>query len=200
MKVNRAMLSAQGRPHSVDPAALPLPATSVTSMERRSPTRRASRGDKHRMSPAVVVKIVQVCDLLLLLFSGLPAKTMLALLGLRSGGSLFFATVTASFVAAAFLSRADAYVLSSLCSLRKQLKLLPLPLLAGAGSMIACLFFLRDDGFVFRAWPFLWLFSSAILLIASRWYLSRLLNRWSRASGWRAGSQSLARASLAVSH
>ena len=103
------------------------------------------------------------------------------LLGLRSGGSLFLATVTASFVAAAFLSRADAYLLSSLCSLGKQLKLLPMPLLAGAGSMIACLFFLRDDGPVFREWPFLWLFSSAILLIASRWYLSRLLNRWSRA-------------------
>jgi Undecaprenyl-phosphate glucose phosphotransferase len=132
------------------------------------------------MSPAVIVNIVQVCDLLLLLFSGLAAKAMLMpLLGLRSGGSVFFATVTASFVSAAFLSRADTYLLSSLCSLSKQLKLLPLPLLAGAGSMIAYLFFLRDDGPVFRAWPFLWLFSSAILLLASRWYLSHLLNQWS---------------------
>jgi FlaA1/EpsC-like NDP-sugar epimerase len=181
MKLNRAMLSAQGKPQSVDPAALLSPATSVTSMERRSPARRASRGNKHRMSPAVIVNIVQVCDLLLLLFSGLLAKTMLMLLGLQSGRSLFLATVTASFVSAAFLSRADAYVLSSLCSLGKQLKLLPLPLLAGAGSMIACLFFLRDDGPVFRTWPFLWLFSSAILLIASRWYLSHLLSQWSRA-------------------
>ena len=49
------------------------------------------------MSPAVIVNIVQVCDLLLLLFSGLAAKAMLMpLLGLRSGGSLFLATVTAS--------------------------------------------------------------------------------------------------------
>jgi polysaccharide biosynthesis protein PslA len=175
------MLSVQGSPQSVDPAALPSPATSVTSMERRSPARRASRGDKHRMSPAVIVNIVQVCDLLLLLFSGLLARTMLVSLGLQFGRSLFLATVTASLVSAAFLSRADAYVLSSLCSLSKQLKLLPLPLLAGAVSMIACLFFLRDDGPVFRAWPFLWLFSSTILLIASRWYLSHLLNQWSRA-------------------
>src|ERR1700736_478760 len=65
MKVNRAMLSAQGRPQSVDPAALPLPATSVTSMERRSPARRASRGNKHRMSPAVVVNFGKVCALFL---------------------------------------------------------------------------------------------------------------------------------------
>jgi Undecaprenyl-phosphate glucose phosphotransferase len=132
------------------------------------------------MSPSVVVNIVQVFDLLLLLFSGFAARTMLMpLQGLRSGGSLFFATVTASLVSAAFLSRADAYLLISLCSLGKQLKLLPMALLAGAGSMIVCLFFLRDDGPAFREWPFLWLFSSAILLIASRCYLSHLLNRWS---------------------
>jgi Undecaprenyl-phosphate glucose phosphotransferase len=132
------------------------------------------------MSPTVIVNIVQAFDLLLLLFGGLAAKTMLMpLLGLRSGGSLFFATVTASLVSAAFLSRADAYLLTSLCSLGKQLKLLPISLLAGAGSMIVCLFFLRDDGPVFREWPFLWLFSSAVLLIASRCYLSHLLNRWS---------------------
>jgi polysaccharide biosynthesis protein PslA len=175
------MLPAQGKPKSTDPAPLPSPAPSVTSMERRSPARRASRGDKYRMSPAVIVNLVQVCDLLLLLFSGLPARAMFMSLGFYAGGSLLLATVAASFVSAAFLSRADAYRLSSLCSLGKELKLLPLPLLAGAGSMIACLFFLRDDSPAFRAWPFLWLFSTAILLIASRWYLSRLLNRWSSA-------------------
>lgn len=174
------MLSAQQKARFIDPAALPSPDTSVTSMERRSPARRGSRGDKYRMSPSVIVNIVQAFDLLLLLFGGLAAKTMLMpLLGLRSGGSLFFATVTASLVSAAFLSRADAYLLTSLCSLGKQLKLLPISLLAGAGSMIVCLFFLRDDGPVFREWPFLWLFSSAVLLIASRCYLSHLLNRWS---------------------
>jgi hypothetical protein len=175
------MLFAHGRPQSFDPAVLPSPAKSVTSMERRSPARSGSRGNKYRMSPAVIVNIVQVCDLLLLLFSGLLAETMLPLFGLHSGGSLFVATATASFVTAAFLSRADTYLLSSLCSQGEQLKLLPMPLLAGAGSMIACLFFLRNDGPVFRAWPFLWLFSSAILLIASRRYLSHLLNRWSSA-------------------
>jgi polysaccharide biosynthesis protein PslA len=186
MKVDRAMLSARGNSQSLDPQGVPSPASSVTSMERRSPARKGSRGNRYRMSPAVVGNIVQSCDLLLLLFSGLSAKAMLLLLGLRFSGSLFssslfFATLTASFVSAAFLSRADTYLLSSLCSLAKQLKLLPMPLLAGAGSMIACLFFLRDDGSVFRAWPFLWLLSSAVLLAASRWYLSTLLNRWSRA-------------------
>jgi Undecaprenyl-phosphate glucose phosphotransferase len=181
MKVNRATLSVQGKPKSIDPPALPSTATSVTSMERRSPVRRASRGDKHRMSPAVIVNIVQVCDLVLLLCSGVVAGTMLRLLGLPSGRSLFLAAVTASAVSAAFLSRADAYLLSSLCSLGKQLRLLPLPLLAGAGSMIACLFFLGDDGPVFRTWPFLWLFASFILFMASRWCLSQLLSRWSRA-------------------
>jgi Undecaprenyl-phosphate glucose phosphotransferase len=175
------MLPAQGKPKSMESAPLASPTPSVTSMERRSPARRASRGDKYRMSPAVIVNIVQVCDLLLLLLSGLPARAMLMSLGFYAGGSLLLATVTASFVSAAFLSRADAYRLSSLCSLGKELKLLPLPLLAGAGSMIACLFFLRDDSPVFRSWPFLWLFSTTILLIASRWYLSRLLNRWSSA-------------------
>src|SRR6202020_2037998 len=159
----------QGNPKSIDPPALPSTATSVTSMERRSAVRRASRGNKHRMSPAVIVNIVRVCDLLLLLCGGVVAKTMLMLLGLPSGQSLFLATVTASAVSAAFLSCADAYLLSSLCSLGKQLKLLPLPLLAGAGSMIACLFFLGDDGPVCRTWPFLWLFANAILLMASRW-------------------------------
>jgi Undecaprenyl-phosphate glucose phosphotransferase len=181
MKIDRAVLSAQGNPEPIDRAALPSPAKSVTSMERRSPARSGSRGNKYRMSPAVIANIVQVCDLFLLVFGGLAARAMLPLLGLVSGGSLFVATVTASLVSAAFLSHAETYQLSSLCSLTKQLKLLPTPLVAGAGSMIACLFFLRDDGSVFRAWPFLWLFSSSILLIASRRYLSHLLNRWSRA-------------------
>src|ERR1700730_6795357 len=65
MKVHRAILSAQGKPQSIDPVTSPLPAKSVTSMERRSPARRGSRGNKYRMSPAVIVNIVQVCDLLL---------------------------------------------------------------------------------------------------------------------------------------
>ncbi len=181
MKVDRAMPSAPGKPQPVEPPASPSPAKSVTSMERRSPARKASRGNKYRMSPAVIVNIVQVCDLALLLISGLLAKAMLPLLGLHPAGSLFVATATASFVSAAFLSRGDTYLLSSLCSQSKQLKLFVMPLLAGAASMIACLFFLRNDGPVFRAWPLLWLFSSAILLTASRWYLSNLLNGWSRA-------------------
>jgi Undecaprenyl-phosphate glucose phosphotransferase len=131
------------------------------------------------MSPSVIVNIVQVSDVLLLLFSGWLAKRMLpGLGGLRSDGSLVLAAATASFVAAGFLSQAGTYLLGSLGSLGKQLKLLPMPLLAGGGSMIVCLFLTRDDGMVYRQWPFLWLLSSAALLVASRCYLSRLLHGW----------------------
>ena len=132
-----------------------------------------------RMSPSVIVNIVQASDLLLLLFCGLLTSSMLAPPhALRPDGSLFFATITGSLVAGAFFSRAGAYLLPSLCSLGKQLKLMPIPLLAGVGSMIVCLFLTRDDGLVPRRWPFLWLFLSATLLVASRCYLSRLLHRW----------------------
>ncbi len=162
MKVTFPKAAAQRQSEFADPAIPSSPATSVPSMERRSPARRGSRGDKHRMSPSVIVNIVQASDLLLLLFCGLLGTSVMTLRGLHSDGSLFLATATASFVAAVFLSRADAYLLSSLRSLGKQLKLLPMPLLAGAGSMIVCLFLMRDDGLVFREWPFLWLFSSAV--------------------------------------
>jgi Undecaprenyl-phosphate glucose phosphotransferase len=132
------------------------------------------------MSPSVIVNIVQASDLLLLLFCGLLSTSVLTPLhGLRFDGSLFLITATASFVTAAFLARAHAYLLSSLCLLGKQLKLLPVPLLAGCASMIVCLFLIRDDNLSFREWPFLWLVSSAVLLVAWRCYLSRQLNSWS---------------------
>ena len=44
--------------------------------------------------------------------------------------------------------------------------------------MIVCLFLLRDDNLLFREWPFLWLLLSAVLLTASRCYVSRLLRGW----------------------
>ena len=62
--------------------------------------------------------------------------------------------------------------------LGKPLQILPLPLLAGGCSMIVCLFLMRDDSLVYREWPFLWLLLSAVLLTASRCYLSRLLRAW----------------------
>ena len=132
------------------------------------------------MSPSVIVNIVQASDFLLLLLCGLLGSSVLTPLhGLRFDGGLFLSTATASFVTAAFLARAHAYSLSTLCSLGKQLKLLAVPLFAGCGSMIVCLFLMRDDSLFFREWPFLWLFSSAILLVAWRCYLSRLLHGWS---------------------
>jgi polysaccharide biosynthesis protein PslA len=179
MKVDIAVVSAPQTAERVDSAVQHPPGTFPAAMERRSPARVGSRGDKHRISPSVVVNIVQVTDSLLLLMCGLLARFMLPPLGgLRSDGSLFLATVSAAFVVAVFLSSADAYLLISLRSLGQQLKLLPIPLLAGGGSMMVCLFLMRDEGLIFREWPFLWLFLSAATLIVSRSYLSRLLRRW----------------------
>ena len=151
----------------------------ATSIERRSPARLGSRGDKHRISPAVIVRIVQASDLLLLLFSGLLARsTLTPLHWLRSDGALFLATFVGSVVATVFLSRAGAYQLRSLCPLSKPLPILPLPLLIGGGSMIVCLFLMHDGSLAFREWPFVLVILSAVLLAASRGYLSRLLRRW----------------------
>jgi Undecaprenyl-phosphate glucose phosphotransferase len=175
MKENYATGSSLQKTASLDPLAL----VSSNSRERRSPARRGSRGDKHRMSAAVIVNIVQASDLLLLLFCGWLARSMLtALSAVHVDGSLFLATVAGSFVGAVCLFRAGAYRLISLRSLGIQLRVLPLPLLAGGGSMMVCLFLTRNVGLAFREWPFLWLFSSAVLLIASRTYLSRLLHSW----------------------
>jgi polysaccharide biosynthesis protein PslA len=151
----------------------------ATPIERRSPARQGSRGDKRRMSPAVIVRIVQASDLLLLLFSGLLAKSMLTPLHwLRSDGSLVLATCVGSLVATVFLSRGGVYQLHFLSPFSKSLQMLPLPMLAGGGSMIVCLFLVGDGSLAFRESPFLWLFFSAVLLTASRCYLSRPLRRW----------------------
>jgi polysaccharide biosynthesis protein PslA len=175
MRENSATVSSLQKMASLDPLAQ---LASSTSRERRSPGRRGSRGDKHRMSAAVILNIVQASDLLLLLFCGWLARSILTdLSALHVDGSLFLATVTGSFVGAVCLFRAGAYRLTSLRSLGTQLKLLPLPLLAGGGSLMACLFLMRND-VVYREWPFLWLLSSAVVLVSSRIYLSRLLHGW----------------------
>jgi polysaccharide biosynthesis protein PslA len=179
MKTNLAVFSGLQKAKLVDPIIERPAETSATSIERRSSARQGSRGDKGRLSPAVIVSIVQASDLLLLLFSGLLAKSMLTPLHfLRSDGSLFLATCVGSVVATVFLSRAGAYQLRSLFPLGKSLPILALPMLVGAGSLIVCLFLMRDGSLVFRESPFLWLFFSAVLLIASRGYLARLLLRW----------------------
>jgi polysaccharide biosynthesis protein PslA len=179
MKTDLAVFSGLQNTELVDPAIERPTAPPATSLERRSPARQGSRGDKRRMSPAVIVHIVQASDLLLLLFSGLLAKRMLTPLHwLASDGSLLLATCVGSVVATVFLSRAGAYQLRTLCPLGKSLQILPQPMLAGGGSMIVCLFLMRDGSLVFRELPFLWLFFSAVLLSASRGYLSRLLRRW----------------------
>jgi Undecaprenyl-phosphate glucose phosphotransferase len=131
------------------------------------------------MTSPVIMNIVQASDLLLLLCSGVLAKAILSSLHPPLfDKSLFLATIAGSVVTAVFLTRADAYPPHSLLSLGKQLQLLPLPLLLGAGSAMVCLFLMRDEGKVFRQWPFLWLLLSAVLLTAARCYLSRLLRTW----------------------
>jgi polysaccharide biosynthesis protein PslA len=153
--------------------------SSTTSIERRAPGRRGSRGAKLRLSPLVLVSIVRGSDLLLLLCSGAITRTILASIhGPLRTGPLFVATVAGSAVAAGCFARAGVYGLPTLSSLTKQLRLLLLPLLLGAGSSIVCLFLMQDDGAVFREWPFVWLLVCAVLFTVSRSYLSWLLHRW----------------------
>jgi polysaccharide biosynthesis protein PslA len=184
MKTNLASVSDEHRSKISDPVipdyAIQGPADAVAApIERRSPVRRGSRGDNRRISQAVTVRIVQASDLALLLFSGWLAKiTLTPLNEPRFDGSLFLAALVGSVVAAVFFSRTGAYHLCSLSPLGKSLGVLAPPLLVGGCSMIVCLFLMRKGSFVFREWPFLWLFFSAALLIASRCSLSRLLSRW----------------------
>jgi polysaccharide biosynthesis protein PslA len=181
MKADLAIVSAQQKAKLADPVVQAPADASATSIERRSPVRQGSRGDKRRMSPAIIVRIVQASDLLLLLFSGLLVKGVLTpRYWLRSDGALFLATLVGSVVATVFLSRAGTYRLPSLSPLGKSLRILALPLLAGAGSMVVCLFLMRDVSIVFRESPFLWLLFSAVLLTASRGYLLRVLRRWTQ--------------------
>jgi polysaccharide biosynthesis protein PslA len=131
------------------------------------------------MSPSVIVHIVQAYDFGLLLFSGSLAEGMLTPPHwLRFDGSLLLATFVGSLVTAALFSRAEFYLLRSLCRLGKQLRIMALPLLVGCGSMIVSLSLMRDDRPIVREWPFLWLAVSTVLLITSRCYLTRMLHGW----------------------
>jgi hypothetical protein len=76
MKDNLRRISAPHRTNSAE-LAVQLPVdTSATSIERRSPVRQGSRGDKRRMSSSVIVHIVQAYDFVLLQFSGLLAQAI----------------------------------------------------------------------------------------------------------------------------
>jgi polysaccharide biosynthesis protein PslA len=183
MKDNLRRIAAQHRAKAVESEVQPPVHTPATSIERRSPVRQNSRGDKGRISPSVIVHIVQTHDFVLLLFSGLLAEVILTPLHWpRFDGPLFLATFVGSVVTAAFFSRADAYLLRFLSLLGKQLHILTLPLLVGCGSMIVSLSLMRDDRPIVREWPFLWLGVSAVLMIASRCYLTRMIRDW-RESG-----------------
>ena len=139
MRANLAIGSAQEKAKFADPVIQRPADTSATSIERRLPGRQGSRGDKRRISPAVIVRIVQASDFLLLLFSGLLAKSVLTpLYWLRSEGALFLATLVGSVVATVLFSRAGTYRLQSLSPLGKSLRILALPLLGGGASMIVC--------------------------------------------------------------
>jgi polysaccharide biosynthesis protein PslA len=143
--------------------------------ERRSPTRRGSRGDKHRLSPTVVVNLVQAGDILLLLSCGLLTRAMVEP-AMESDGSFLLATLTATLITAWLLTRSAAYGLPSLRSLGRQIMLLALSLLGGSAGMIVVLFLTRQDG---RLLPFVWLSSGAAMLFASRCTVSPLLIRLS---------------------
>ena len=178
MNFNPALVREGRTARSVDGVA--MPATSVASRDRRSPSRQGSRGDKFRVSPAIIHRVVQAGDLLLLLFGGWLAKSMLAPLPwANSDGSLVLATVIGTLVTVFSLSHADAYRMRELLSLAGALKVLFLSLAVGGGCMIVCLFLMNDAGPGFREWSLCWLMIGAFLLSLSRAYLSLLLNAWS---------------------
>jgi Undecaprenyl-phosphate glucose phosphotransferase len=165
----------------VDDERHPQQQTSATaaSTERRSAGRDASRGDKFRLSPAVILRVIEAMDLLLLLTSGVLATSMLRFtLPASAGGSLWLTTIGASLVTAVALARANCYRLQSLAALQTQLPLLTGPLLLGCGTTIVCLFWLRQDSQLFRLWPFFWLLTAASLLTGARICLERLLRGW----------------------
>jgi Undecaprenyl-phosphate glucose phosphotransferase len=131
------------------------------------------------VSPSVVGNLVQVSDLLLLLFGGFLTKiALLPNQGRRSDGLLIVATLAGGILATHLLARANAYTLQSLHSLGKQVILLPKPLLLATGSVIVCVFLMGDDSHPVRSWPFVWLGLGFVLLMTSRAILSRLLRHW----------------------
>ena len=169
------MLSAQQTKESLEAGRQQITDAHVTSIERRLPARRGSRGDKNRLSPSVIINVVQTSDLLLLMLSGLLSWAILNQLHAMHAGSLFVACITGSLVAMLLLARGNSYLLSSLRFPGKQLLLFPGPLLAGGCSAIVCLFLIHKDDLSFREWPLLWIVLSAIVLFASRYFLARLL-------------------------
>ena len=102
---NLAMVPVEEKAKLANPVIERPVDTSATSIERRSPARQASRGDKRRVRPAIIMHIVQVSDLMLLLLSGLLTKVMLTSPHwLRSDGSQVLATFVGSVVTSIFLS------------------------------------------------------------------------------------------------
>ena len=147
----------------------------VASLDRRSPSRQGSRGNKMRFSPAIIARVVQFVDLLLLLLGGLLAKSMLAPLPWpRSDGSLFQAALIGTVVTLVSLRRSQAYLVRSLMPLGASLKNIYVAQAVGGACMMVTLFLTGDAGPGVRDWTVCWLIVCAFLLTASRSYLSRL--------------------------
>ena len=146
-----APASAPQEEHAADAVSAQSSDISVTSIERRSSSRKASRGDKFRLSSAVISNIVEASDLLLLLLSGVAARSLLSpVQQAHSGGVLFLATIAGSAVTAAFLARSQSYSVQSLGSLNRQMPLLAFPLLLGCGSTMVCLFLSENSNRMLR--------------------------------------------------
>ena len=177
MNANPALVSPAQTAKTIDGAT--MPAAAVSSLDRRSPLRQGSRGNGVRLSPAIIARVVQASDLLLLLLSGAIARNLLAPLPWpRSSSSLALATFLGTLVTLITLRRSDAYQLRLLSPLGDALRLLYLALLLGGGCMIVGLFLTNDAGPGFREWSLCWLTVSVFMLTLSRAYLSRRLHAW----------------------
>jgi polysaccharide biosynthesis protein PslA len=157
----------------------PAMGEAAAAVDRRSSTKRSSRGNKYRISAPMFMNVVQAGDLLLLLLGGLIAQDLLpAPAAPPFDKTLFLANLAGCLISALFLKRAHAYVPYTLRSLRNHLELLPIPLLLGSVAAIVCLFLMNDHEPHARQWPFVWLAASAVLLTGSRFYLSWLIRGW----------------------
>ncbi len=146
-----------------------------------SPTEAPPPGvaEPRAVSVPVVLGVVRVLDGALLLLAGWLATLLLAgLYGEQPEGRLLLATIAGALTTCVCLHRSGAYALPQLRSLPVQAQVAVAPLVAGAGSLIACLFLTYEGVLPFRAWPAAWGLLGFALLGAGRVALRRLLRRW----------------------
>ena len=151
-----------------------------TSFQAESPP--PGLAEPRAVSAPVVLGVVRVLDgALLLLAAWLATVLLTGLYGVQPEGRLLLAAIVGTLTTCVCLHRSGAYEMQILRSLATQAQVAVAPLVAGAGSLIACLFLTYEGVLPFRAWPLAWGLIGFVLLGAERAVLLRLLRRWDAA-------------------